>query len=259
MNKVSLVVSIYNRADIFRRTYPTWLDKTPPDEILILDDGSTDGLDRVVAEINYPIRYTYRQKDDRWTNPAVPHNWLVKQAKGPIVLIIDPEVAFVTDGIPIIQEFYQKETNRPSSCSACETYSVQDNARFSSQTVEQIVESPYKTTLPHNPSRQPIIHRPKTPTKGYRAWWRERYIALGGKDERYIGWGYEDLDLHYRQTRLPPIGKDKCMEEITIVEFLHPPPAMTDSIVSQALWDEEGSRNIPENGIANRGKEWGMI
>jgi hypothetical protein len=263
---VSLVVSIYNRTDTFRRTYPTWLgDKTWPNEILILDDGSDsdDGLGPAVGKMQWeypdlPIYYTYREKKGKWTNPAVPHNWLVKQAKGPIVLIIDPEVAFVGDGIPMIREFYRDEANRSSSCTACLIYSVQRSDQLGDMSIEQIVNSPHKTTDAANPDCQPIIMRPKTPAKGYRAWWRQRYIDLGGKDERYIGWGYEDLDIHHRQARLPPVGINQCLG-ISIVEFWHPPPPMTNAGISCGIWVEEGSRAIPEDGVANRGEEWGVI
>lgn len=259
---ISLLVSIFNRTGIFCRTYPTWFgDKTWPDEVRILNDGGDEDLEEAVklmaCEYLGPIYYTYRDKGhERWSNPAIPHNYLVKQAKYPIVLIIDPEIAFVTDGLPMIEKFYQDETHRSSSCSACGTYSLQRN--LGPLSIEQIINHPH-TTDPTNPDRLDIIFRPGTPTKGYRAWWRQRYIDLGGKDERYIGWGYDDLDLHYRQRRLPPEGADYCAKEISVVEFLHPTPGMVGSDISMNIWAKDGSRGIPEDGVANRGKEWGKI
>ena len=259
---ISLVVSIFNRTRLFRRSYPTWFEgKTWPDEVHILNDGGGHDLESAVDEMaaRYPevsIRYTRRDKGhDRWSNPAVPHNYLVKQAKCPIVLIIDPEIAFVTDGLPVIKEFYQDESNRSSSCSACQTYSLQKE--LGPLSIEQIVDYPH--SLDPADRGADIIARPGTPTKGYRAWWRQRYIDLGGKDERYIGWGYEDVDLHFRQMRLPPKGMNHCATEISVVEFLHPMPGMVGSEVSRSVWGTDGEQGIPEDGVVNRGKEWGVL
>lgn len=262
---VSLVVSVFNRVELFTRSYPTWVDKTQPDEIHVLNDGGDRALLGVVREMankhpEIPFRYTCRNKGhDHWSNPGIPHNFLVKQARNPIVLIVDPEVAFVSDIIPPLQEFYKNLANRSSSCSACRIYSVQNNSRFVGYRAEQIVNVPDVTTDPANPNRKAIILRPKTPAKGCRAWWRQRYIALGGKDERYIGWGYEDLDLHFRQQRLPPKGKGECHGDMVIVEFQHEIPGMEDSVISQDLWHSEGEKYIPEDGVANREKEWGVL
>lgn len=263
---ISLVVSCYNRTDIFRRSYPTWFEgKTWPDEVHVLNDGGDPSLEGAVDEMvnRYPeisIHYTYRDKGhNEWSNPAIPHNYLVKTAGYPIVLILDPEMAFVTDGLPVIKEFYQDKANRSSSCSACQSYGLQDPGRCIGWPVEQIVTSSSITTEVTNPNHCDIIYYPNTPTSGYRAWWRQRYIDLGGKDERYIGWGYEDLDLHYRQTRLLPGGKDKCLAEIVVVRFAHPIPDMSKSDISLKIWKEEGEKRLPANRIANRGKEWGII
>lgn len=262
---VSLVVSVFNRVELFSRSYPTWVDKTLPSEIHVLNDDGDRALHGVVAEMaeknpKIPIRYTRRNKGHpHWSNPAIPHNFLVKQAKNPIVLYVDPEVAFVSDIILSLQEFYKSRANRSSSCSACLIYSVQDNSRIVGYGVEQIVNAPDMTSDPTNPNCNAIIFRPGTPAKGCRAWWRQRYIALGGKDERYIGWGYEDLDLHFRQMRLPPVGRDHCHKDMIIIEFQHEAPGMIDSAVSQDLWHKEGEKAIPEDGVANRGKKWGVL
>lgn len=262
---ISLVISIFNRTEIFRRSYPTWFeDKTWPDEVHILNDGGGGDLlgavEEMAGECEVPIYYTHRDKGhEEWSNPAVPHNYLVKSANYPIVLILDPEMAFVTDGLPVIKEFYQDEAHRSSSCSACQSYGLQSPDRCIGWPVEKIIHNASITTDVNNPGGHDVIYYPNTPTSGYRAWWRQRYIDLGGKDERYIGWGYEDLDLHFRQMRLPPKGIDKCLGEIIVVRFAHPIADMSQAGISLAIWKEEGDRAIPENGVVNRDKEWGEI
>jgi len=262
---ISLLISCYNRTGIFQRSYPTWFEgKTWPDEVCVLNDGGDRGLEAVVEEmanryLALPVSYIYRHKEsNEWSNPAVAHNYLVKTAEFPIVLIIDPEIAFVTDGLPVIKKFYSDEANRSSSCSACRTYGIQDPDRCLGWSVEQIINNPSTTTDVTNRDSKDVIFYPCTPASGYRAWWRQRYIDLGGKDERYLGWGYEDLDLHFRQTRLPPIGRDACLDEIAIVRFAHGISDMSKASISFEVWKNEGEKGIPVDGVANRDREWGM-
>ena len=263
---VSLLISVYERTEIFRRAYPTWFEnKTYPDEVIILNDGADTSLLDIVDEMadkyrEVSMRYIHRRKENvGWKNPAIPHNFLVKEAKHSIVLIIDPETVFVNDGLPILKDFYQNKVNRSSSCSACRIYHVQNESKVDGWSTEQITTSSDITTDPSNPNANAIIYRPCTPAHEYRAWWQQRYVDLGGKDERYTGWGYEDLDMHHRQQRLHPVGKDACLDDITIVVLGHSPADMTGAGTNQELWNEEGSKGIPEDGVANKGKEWGKI
>ena len=82
-------------------------------------------------------------------------------------------------------------------------------------------------------------------------------MALGGKDERYINWGYEDLDLAHRNIRLTPgLGYDRAHEEIEIVEFGHEmAPSNSGGPDSRYLWETQS----PDDGVANRDIEWGTI
>lgn len=266
---ISLLMSCFNRTHLFERNYPTWLeDKTHPDEIIIVnDDGATD-LVPVVEEMqkeypNIPVTYKHRIKRDsdgtrhhRWTNPALVHNWLVKQAKGPIVLIIDPEIAFINDGLPLLYEYYQVETNRIHSCSAGMIWSVQHEFMHAVGllTPEEIKNHPDQST---DPTSHQIIYRAGCPAHGHRSWWKERYIALGGKDERYTNWGWEDLDLAHRNRRLEPgPGLDHAHSGIEVVELGHPmPPASSGGPDSRSLWEQHSS----PDGIANKDIEWGVI
>jgi len=115
--------------------------------------------------------------------------------------------------------------------------------------------SPYVST---DPASHQIILR-HGPAHGYRAWWKKRYVALGGKDERYLGWGYEDLDLCHRNWRFDPPGGDWCDHRIEIVEYGHGTPWMRGDTpphsMNKALW----AAMSPEDGVANKDIEWGVI
>lgn len=270
---ISLLVSCFNRTKLFRHCYSTWLQgnseypvRTPPDEIIIVNDGGATDIVEAVQEmerlieklgLDVPVYYQHRNKGHaNWSNPAIPHNWLVKQAEYPIVLIIDPEIGFITDGLPLIHEFYQTESNRIHSYSAGMTYSVQYEFMPSCEGLMplQVKNLPHIST---DPTTHQIILRPGVPAHGCRAWWRERYIALGGKDERYVNWGYEDLDLAHRNWRLSSEpGLDDACEGFEIVEYGHPMATVGGSGPDgRQLWETQS----PKDGVANRDIEWGVI
>jgi len=269
---ISLLISCFNRTRLFCHCYPTWLQgnleyptRGLPDEIIILNDGgATDLVDAVrdmeklILDLGHDIPVIYKHRDKghtRWSNPAVPHNWLVRQAKGPIVLIIDPEVGFITDGLPLIHEFYQTKANRISSCSAGIIYSVQSEFMHACEGLPplQVKNLPDIST---DPTTHQIILRHGVPAHGCRAWWKERYVTLGGKDERYLGWGYEDLDLAHRNIRFRPgPGQDFAHMGFEIVEYGHAmPPAGGSGPDTRSLWEQSRP-----DGIANEDIEWGVI
>jgi len=271
---ISLVMSCFNRTKLFRHSYPTWLQgnseyptRTPPDEIIILNDGGATDIVEAVQEmeklikeleLDIPVYYKHRDKGHTmWSNPAIPHNWLVKQAEYPIVLIIDPEVGFITDGLPLIHEFYQTESNRIDSCSAGMVYSVQDEFSHACNGLSPLQVKNFTEAISTDPVSHQIILRSGTPAHACRAWWKERYVALGGKDERYINWGYEDLDLAHRNIRFRPgPGGDNLCAGFEIVEYGHlMPPSSSGGPNSRHLWEAQS----PKDGVANEGKEWGII
>lgn len=58
MEKVSVVIPTYNRAALLRRAIETVIQATSPeDEIIVVDDGSTDETSQVPAEFERNVRY----------------------------------------------------------------------------------------------------------------------------------------------------------------------------------------------------------
>lgn len=59
--KLSVVIPTYNRAALLVQTLNSALLQTrPPDEIVVVDDGSTDNTREVVAAYGLPVRYHYQ-------------------------------------------------------------------------------------------------------------------------------------------------------------------------------------------------------
>jgi hypothetical protein len=65
-------------------------------------------------------------------------------------------------------------------------------------------------------------YKHKTPTVGPIAFTRRAWGAVGGYDEAYEGWAYEDVDFWRRLTaRVPSSTPDVCSDE-PLIQFWHP-------------------------------------
>ncbi len=92
---VSIVVPTYNRKEtlkqclnaLFRQTYPK-----PKFEILVIDDGSNDGTERVIKKLmtNAPVALRYFKQDNK--GPAAARNLGIKNAQGEKILSIGDDI-----------------------------------------------------------------------------------------------------------------------------------------------------------------------
>lgn len=284
---ISLVMSCWNRTALFRMSYPTWLqgnpdypERTLPDEISIVNDGGATDLvgvvqlmEELIKTLNLDIKVYYKHRDKghtAWSNPAIPHNWLVKQADSPVVVIIDPEVVFVNDVLGYIHSYYYDEDydgwegntpleqRRRNSCAAGTIYSIQSEFMHVATGIPAWQIPNYGQFVSSDPTSHQIIIRGGA-VHECRAWWKDRYIELGGKDERYVAWGYEDLDMEHRNARVGLGGRTSSDSRAIVVAYGHlSPPNVTGSESTgknEQLWRHES----PPDGVANKGQEWGVI
>jgi len=93
--KLTIIIPTYNRKDILRKTLAAYRSQSAPEEILeilVVDDGSTDGTDSVVAQSNevspIPIRYLHQENRGQ----ASARNHGIREARGEIVLFGDDDI-----------------------------------------------------------------------------------------------------------------------------------------------------------------------
>lgn len=92
-SSVSVIIPTYNRADLLPRALNSVLPQCEPgDEVIVVDDGSTDGTDRVVERFGAQVRYL------KLEHRGVHHtrNAGIRAATGDLVAFLDDDDEWMT-------------------------------------------------------------------------------------------------------------------------------------------------------------------
>lgn len=95
---ISVIIPVYNGERFLAEAIRSVLDQTrPPDEIIVVDDGSTDGTARIVADLAatavVPIRYVYQNN----RGPAAARNHGLRLSNGDIIAFQDADDIWTND------------------------------------------------------------------------------------------------------------------------------------------------------------------
>ena len=99
MPEVSIVMTARRRALQLEQTLPSIYSQGFKDfEVICVEDGDDGGATKAICE-RYGVRYFRREhRPDRpYSNPAVPNNIGLRQAKGEIILIQNAEISHVSE------------------------------------------------------------------------------------------------------------------------------------------------------------------
>ncbi len=103
--RVSLVISTHNRKDLLRRCLAAATSQDYPDyEVIVVDDGSTDGTEEMVRREFPQVRYL-RQEPNR--GPAAARNRGIEAATGEIVAFTDDDCLVPPDFLARLAEGYR--------------------------------------------------------------------------------------------------------------------------------------------------------
>ena len=107
--KISVVIPLYNKKDSIVDTIKTVLNQTVlPDEIIIVNDGSTDGSDKIVSKLEHPlVRLIYQNN----SGVSVARNTGVDKAKHEWVAFLDADDIWNVDYLKEIKALAKKYPN----------------------------------------------------------------------------------------------------------------------------------------------------
>lgn len=203
---VSLVITTFNWKEALELSIRSVLSQThPPNEIIIADDGSSDGTRDIIATIasETDIRISHSWQEDNGFRAAKSRNKAIALAKGDYIILIDGDILvekhFVKDHLSaakrgrfvqgsrvIINENKTKEILRRK----------QLNIAISDSGIENR-KNCLRVKLLNN-----IFSRNKLGLGGIKtcnfAFWRQDAININGFNEDFVGWGREDSDFAVR-------------------------------------------------------------
>jgi glycosyltransferase involved in cell wall biosynthesis len=106
MNSVSVVIPLYNKAPHIGRALESVLSQTiPTAEIIVIDDGSTDGSDKIVQTFADPrIRLVHQENQ----GASVARNRGIAISTGDLIAFLDADDAWHPRFIEVIQEMRKK-------------------------------------------------------------------------------------------------------------------------------------------------------
>ena len=108
--KISVGISTYNRKDLLRLSLQSVLNQTFSDyEVIVVDDGSSDGTEQMVRSEFPSVRYIYKENG----GDASAKNAAARAAKGKYLLFNDSDDCFYPD---TLERLYEPLKNNPDSC-----------------------------------------------------------------------------------------------------------------------------------------------
>lgn len=194
--ELSVVIPTYNRKDTLRKTLAAYCSQSAPEEILeilVVDDGSTDGTDSVVAQssVGSPIPIRYLRQDNRGIASARNHG--IRETRGAIILFGDDDVIPTTN---LVSEHVAWHRNYPEA-----SVGVLGHVCWS----PEVHPTPFMNWL----GLDGVLFEYRVLSRGMQVGFAHCYFnntslkigflrETGTFDEDFRSYGYEDMELGYR-------------------------------------------------------------
>jgi len=261
--KISIIVTTYNRANHLNRGLYTVLSQDIDlHEVIIIDDGGNDHTAKIVDNLRdqFPkrnIKYIYNHNFG-YTNCCLAKNIGIRQATGELLIFTEPEVLHIGEVIKAHLNWHKEGTHLFVSSGM--VYFVFAGAA-GKLTLEHLknpelipsIQKVIEWKDGYQPQAEDIAVSRKVSASYCASVRKKDVVAIGGYDERYKVWGWEDIDV---QSRLSISGV-KCVSDnnIKVVHLAHGYTGCFEN------W--EINKKLHENPdkpmVANQGKEWGII
>jgi len=111
--KVSVIVPVYNGYSFIQEAIlSVWNQTRPADEIIVVDDGSTDGSDKIIEQLKLqsPVPFKHIRQNNRGS--AASRNVAVRAASGDVISFIDVDDIWNKDYLKI-QLSHLNSTDNP--------------------------------------------------------------------------------------------------------------------------------------------------
>ena len=182
---ISVVIPVYNSAAYLRQCLEHLKSSIrPPDEIIVVNDGSTDGSEQVATDGEAIVL-----RSGRRCGPARARNLGAQRASGDVLFFIDADVLVRPDTVLRVEQAFEQDSELAALIGS---YDDDPEARdFLSQ---------YRNLM-HHFTHQQARREACTFWSGCGAIRRAAFLKHGGFDESYDRPAIEDIELGYRLSR----------------------------------------------------------
>lgn len=177
---VTILIVTHGRAELLRKSLHSIVvqEFTGQFEVLVVDDGDESGEVAAVCEEFDFVRRIYRRNRnavDGYCNPAIPFNMGLKEADGEVIVMQGGEILYTrpTDLARLVSLHETMGNPKLITLASCEKIGEEDGSHFPV----------------HGRENQSLLFNFGC------AFRKEFVLSVGGFEESYEGWGYEDEDL----------------------------------------------------------------
>lgn len=207
---VSVIIPTYNRKEILRLVLRSVIRQDYPCsgfEVIVADDGSTEGIREMVEKMKFqsPCRIKYYYQEHKGFRAGTARNMGAKKAAGDIFIFLNDDVVVPKD---FIRNHVLSLKKSDVVLGYCASYGTSDY--YDSDSVAERIGSGMIDTIPLKKDfREPMFEDTSlnNSVTNHRIWHvflaanfsLRRSIFLDNLfDERFKGWGEEDVELGFR-------------------------------------------------------------
>jgi len=183
MIEASIIIPTYNRKNILKKCLSALFNQSYPKdkyEIILVDDGSTDKTEEMLASLSPPCRLNYISNKKRLGQPKS-RNRGIKAAKGNYIIFTDSDIIVVPEFIQEHLKFHKLYKNAIINGELIYISSL-DEVGKKKKSIWDMSFSSFNTA---NVSVK-----------------KESLIKVGGFDEEFLPYGWEDKELGYRLRKM---------------------------------------------------------
>jgi len=187
MVEVSVVIPTYNQRDVLKKALECLFQQDYPKdryEIIVVDDGSTDGTKEMINSLFPPCRLVYLRQNRK--GPHIARNLGIKNAWGKIVIFIDSDIFVPPNFINEHMRFHRRFKDVVVSGPTVRTDNLKD-------VFKDIKKRKFRESLAWS---GPSLITSNLSVK------REFLLKVGGFDEDFVGMGWHDWELGLRLKKL---------------------------------------------------------
>lgn len=269
---ISAITAVFNRSPQARYGLVSLARQNrPPDEIVVVDDGSRDNLPEVFADLQrgFPAiqwRYIYLDHPEHRIS-CIPRNVGIRQAQGDIIVFTEPEVLHCGETTRALEMALEKEpcvpvitqiwSMGPLVYRSLKEEELGNPAGLLQHQYAQLTTSPNMQNTRAN-ADWAITGSLNCMAGCMFAVRKDDLLAVGGFDEEFTGHGFDDFDLY---ARLGLYGRPlHNINELAVIHQWHE-KNYPYNIYEHAQKNGARSEARLHAGEyrANIGREWGML